>query len=133
MICAFVSFISTVAALFVSNEIDRNRWALIAFEMEDYVSYNGPFNDDDLNYERSFLQIVKIKMKIIKYNLNEVMSLKFHAFLLIQGLFMPKFFDFGYLFAIKVQHISKFEIGICTLASSLMLVFLPFMFNKFLA
>lgn len=72
-------------------------------------------------------------MNIIKYNLSKAVSLKFHAFLLIQSLFLPKFFDLGFQFASKVQHVSKIEMGICLLTSSLIFLMVPFLYHKFLS
>lgn len=130
LVCAFFSFLSSFTAYFLSDEVERNRWALMSFEMEEFVS-GSTYGESNITYERTFSQLFKIKMKIIKHLFTQVTCSRFHIFLLIQGLFLPKFFDLGFIFATKVQKISKYEMGFCFLASSLVFFMVPFLFNKF--
>jgi predicted membrane-bound mannosyltransferase len=53
-------------------------------------------------------------------------------FMILQGFCMPTFMDFTYSFALNVQGISKFTIGIAPVMTGIGGVMVPFLFNKYL-
>ena len=57
--------------------------------------------------KKTFCQRLKLKCKIVKENLSENVTFRFYGFLLLQGLCMPSFGSFQYLYTTQVLGISK--------------------------
>jgi hypothetical protein len=70
-------------------------------------------------------------MKTVKQGVNEPLVKKFYLFLMLQG-FTPSFPDFGYYYSIEKLNITKFEISLSSSLIGVLIIIVPFVFQKFL-
>jgi hypothetical protein len=75
---------------------------------------------------------MKIKFHLIKKSLARREFMMLCLFMILQGFCMPTFMDFSYSFALNVQGISKFTIGLAPVFSGFTGAICPFLFNKYL-
>ena len=126
---AFIAFLITIGGAMLDDDVETNEYAIVKNSLElEAASYSAL---DPETPQRSFTQLLKIKLQIIRANISEPIILRFLCFMLLQGLCMPTFDDYQYFFVTQILGISKFEIGLLSMFVGVALLGFPMIYNNY--